>query len=430
MTIAIIVIICVLAWIAISGKKRRRQTLELEIYKLASDYTTLDKHVVLPHVYFEAALKFALEQGARLAPGQSKLYASEISYEKTINGIKYLVQFSKMPSGGTWLGLADLGEAGREFRKSIGKPSEADKRREKELEPDISEYVYKHSDDPRGAFANIYYDMAVSLYDDAPPLERLALAFAARSAAAGMYLQGLIDSAAYKNAAGALARAHSAQAEEISFREKAANIAIKFMRTYDGSLSKELIALITVMAEGESEKHERLEEKPYDITVLSLRAVMASARQADASQENENMREDGYMQNSTKGGASLPPVRLMIDTLGFDKAVEITAQTILQNFAEHGMGREHIRQFLREEADAARQGDLEARKLARELFSDPAEYIGAMTEDTPYPVDMQGGPQQMIVAAGFQFADNRELGMKFRCAVVRQIKREYDGNTI
>lgn len=122
----------------------------------------------------------------------------------------------------------------------------------------------------------------------------------------------------------------------------------------------------------------------------------------------------------------IPPIPKLIQKLGFDDATEFMADRIMECFKNNNMGRDHIRQFLREEADAASKGDAMARQFANSLFNDPNEYKGAMAENSPYPIDGPGGPKQMIILMFMQLKDNLPLMVKFRCAVVGEIKRRYD----
>lgn len=83
-----------------------------------------------------------------------------------------------------------------------------------------------------------------------------------------------------------------------------------------------------------------------------------------------------------------------------------------------------VRQFLREEADAMHAAGGYAAEFARTIFRDTSDYIGAMGEDTEYPIDYPGGPQQVLLQMTLEFmhqtSDSIEA-IKFRCAVVKNI---------
>ena len=95
---AIIIIYFVLG--VITGKKRRSNTISTEINKLiASGHN----YTVLHHIYYEAAHKFAVEQGA---------YASfpindSIDYVTSIDDKYYYITFTKTGNGSTFLYVSD-----------------------------------------------------------------------------------------------------------------------------------------------------------------------------------------------------------------------------------------------------------------------------------------------------------------------------------
>lgn len=84
-------------------------------------------------------------------------------------------------------------------------------------------------------------------------------------------------------------------------------------------------------------------------------------------------------------------------------------------------------QFLREEADAASYSEVpEIRRFALELFEDEKFYVDAMSETPLFPIDLPGGPQQVLLALTFSLVHiNMSLSTQFRIAIVRHISYFY-----
>lgn len=116
-------------------------------------------------------------------------------------------------------------------------------------------------------------------------------------------------------------------------------------------------------------------------------------------------------------------VKSIVDEFGYTVTAQAFAMLICTKFSmDNEICIAQMTQFLREEADAASQGDEYAQNFAKELFDDPADYKGAMNEDAEYPIDEPGGPQQMLVKLSFLMKDeNPEFAVKFRCAIVKRI---------
>lgn len=105
MYIFLTIIALIILYIILTGKKRRRRALMGPIMELAESGC---QTVSLPHIAFEAALKFALEHGASLEPGQSPLYATSVGFPMKIRAVDYYVYLSRLPGGGTLIGLTNL----------------------------------------------------------------------------------------------------------------------------------------------------------------------------------------------------------------------------------------------------------------------------------------------------------------------------------
>lgn len=83
-----------------------------------------------------------------------------------------------------------------------------------------------------------------------------------------------------------------------------------------------------------------------------------------------------------------------------------------------------VRQFLREEADAMRNAGGYPAQVAQELFDDVSDYAGAMGEDSEFPIDYPGGPQQILLQMTLEFmqqAHDKNEAIKFRCEIVKNV---------
>lgn len=117
MEIFFTLLVCIVIWIIFTGKRRRRDVLYGAIIELINSGAT---YTILHGVYFEAALKYALENGARLEPSQSAIHAENIQFPLQVNGVNYLVYFSKMPDGSTYIGVRNSDEERRKLRERLG----------------------------------------------------------------------------------------------------------------------------------------------------------------------------------------------------------------------------------------------------------------------------------------------------------------------
>ena len=125
MYIVIIILIIFVLWCIVSGKKRREDIFTYEIRKLI--YSG-NKDTVLRHVYFEAALKYALEHGGQLEPGTMFMHTNSIMFMMNIDGEDYWIFFSRFRDGSAFLGISNVQESLREFRERFPFLSEINKK--------------------------------------------------------------------------------------------------------------------------------------------------------------------------------------------------------------------------------------------------------------------------------------------------------------
>ncbi|MCR5257136.1 MAG: hypothetical protein K6E40_03135 [Desulfovibrio sp.] len=108
---------------------------------------------------------------------------------------------------------------------------------------------------------------------------------------------------------------------------------------------------------------------------------------------------------------------------GFDDAAVYIYALVSSRFSTDSRAgfKERI-QFVREELDAASQGDRYARDFAEWLEPNGAWYQGAMRERASYPVDGPGGPQMTLLASLLPLMrTDAETAMKLRCRIVKYV---------
>lgn len=117
-----------------------------------------------------------------------------------------------------------------------------------------------------------------------------------------------------------------------------------------------------------------------------------------------------------------PFIKKLITEYGFERIADTFSQILYVVFDPNRDIRfQQLKQFLREEAEAASMGDKNAQEFAKTLYEDPAAYRGAMSETPKYPIDQPGGPQQTLLKMVFSLRSEPDLMVKFRCAIVERI---------
>lgn len=116
MTILLIIVAAVILWIIMTARKRRNRLMFNAISELVESGQPA---AILTHIYFEAALKFALQNGAKLEPGQLPINMDSLQFPLWVSGKNYYIYIARIPSGGTYLGITDAEESNRAFRERI-----------------------------------------------------------------------------------------------------------------------------------------------------------------------------------------------------------------------------------------------------------------------------------------------------------------------
>ena len=111
----------------------------------------------------------------------------------------------------------------------------------------------------------------------------------------------------------------------------------------------------------------------------------------------------------------------LIKQIGFDDACVVIYGIIYSLFYDKSeiVVHKKVKQFVREEFDAAVDGDDFAKRFVESRCPDSGWYKGAMSEQAEFPIDQAGGPQQTLLFLTSQMMqDDDVLAVKMRCTVV------------
>ena len=118
----------------------------------------------------------------------------------------------------------------------------------------------------------------------------------------------------------------------------------------------------------------------------------------------------------------------LINKFGFNDASTILYDMVFRTFNADSQRAllSQMKQFVREEFDAASQARGYASDFVKRVCPNSNWYRGAMGETPRYPIDGDGGPQQTILAIVLPVIhENPELGIKLRCRIVEKIYNDY-----
>jgi vacuolar-type H+-ATPase subunit F/Vma7 len=196
---------------------------------------------------------------------------------------------------------------------------------------------------PEGIFANINNDLNECIRDSYfPILIKMAYAYARRTAAAGLFLQGVFNRENY-NQASAIFKGMQIQTEQtVEFQEDAAKQASELLESYDKRLNKQAIVAITSMVENNQTPEVYGKNIiPYDVIINNIQVALK--RHANSIQ-NEKSQQEAF-------------------NIAFERQVKQygishAAKRIAEELNERIDSRDLAMQFVLEELDAARQGDI------------------------------------------------------------------------
>ena len=216
----------------------------------------------------------------------------------------------------------------------------------------LLDIVPKQYDQDEGIFANINNDMADINFLDYPINVQMSYAYARRTAAAGLFLQGVFTEDDYSHAAlmfknfQIMTYTHlDNDKRNVNFQEKCARESDEFMMSYDSRLNRELCITITSIVELSKDRNTIPKISDYNMLISHIQYTMK--------QSFINSKDD-----------------LMI--------IKILVEGIYQNIEKKIYSKELAEKFVLEELDAASKGDSYAKAFVKNSGVDESKYKGSM----------------------------------------------------
>lgn len=137
--------------------------------------------------------------------------------------------------------------------------------------------VKKQANTKEGLFLNIYTDIDNSVFPfDLPDLLIMSSAYALRSLAAGLYLQGVIDLVGYEKNSQMFHHAQLSTCRAVEFQEMAAFQSNELLYSYDKRLTPIVISFLATLVEINSDKVYR-PSSPVSYEVVLYSVMRASS---------------------------------------------------------------------------------------------------------------------------------------------------------
>lgn len=115
----------------------------------------------------------------------------------------------------------------------------------------LVDLVKKEYDQPEGIFANINNDLnesATNYLDKYSPLALMAYAYARRTAAEGLLLQGVFTREDYNYVSKMFQKMQLQTGHTVEFQEEAAKQALEFLKSYDKRIDKKVMQCLHAVA--------------------------------------------------------------------------------------------------------------------------------------------------------------------------------------
>lgn len=132
--------------------------------------------------------------------------------------------------------------------------------------------------------------------------------------------------------------------------------------------------------------------------------------------------------HSESDGDNIPFGLKLIKRLGYEDASIALYGLILSRFNRSNADALFLQvsQFVREEFDAASQGNDYSISFVKSICNDPNWYRGAMSENAEIPIDQAGGPQQTLLQIILPIIKIQpDLAIKLRCDITKMFYNDY-----
>lgn len=144
------------------------------------------------------------------------------------------------------------------------------------MEKRLIHIVEKRNNLAEGTFANINNDLNDSITMDVPPMILMAYGYARRTAAAGLYLQGVFPYDAYKHASAMFRGLQLMTGHTKAFQIEAGKQAQEYLASYDDRFTGDFVRHLTTLVECSGETLYQPDPAwPYEHTMAYLTATFS-----------------------------------------------------------------------------------------------------------------------------------------------------------
>lgn len=375
-------------YLFMTKEKRRNKLVSAEIVNMINTGKT-EKEAFITFADARAFSK-AMGGGIVTDAGGARSLSAPHSFSMDYNGSSYIIYFHRNEySAGTVISISKLAETVDEhFEKynSRHKSFQNSPTNKFKKPYRLIEVVNKHEVSPNGCFQNAHDELLAlaknkSVDDN---LIKMAYGYAIRTAGAALFLQGIISKTSYLQITNSFKQLQHETNQTVKFQEDACSQAVELIMSYDHQLSENNLKTLVIYVEQNIEH---------------------SSEQSSALTFNELINKIKSLQTLSAG--------LSPEVISFiNNVVEKIKATIGST--------EIARQFIMEELDAARQGNLIAIEFVESSGFSPEEYVGAMNNSLD-EVDGANGPQQLLLNSLKPFWSNKELMVSLRLEIVKKI---------
>lgn len=253
-------------------------------------------------------------------------------------------------------------------------------------------------------FLNINNDLGHAVahgVSDWPPLMLMAYAYARRAAVAALFIQGVATEESYEHVKAFFKSIQMRTDATVAFQEKAFDVAMEYMKTYNQAITKIFIIKMTHIADEYDSPAGEISDDELFKEVIEIVYL--------EQQENIAHNEDGY---TKKYG---------LEDVVKDGGVEFTANKFSEIIIKMIPSKEVAYQFVIEDIEAASQGNEVAQIFARNSGISPKEYKGALDNSKPEVGELQN----LLWSLCQQLSLDFDMEIVFRTKIVDNVMKNF-----
>lgn len=144
----------------------------------------------------------------------------------------------------------------------------------------LVDVVVRSNNLAEGTFGNISNDLGDSIENYTTPMLQMAYAYARRSAAAGLFLQGIFSRNMFDHVQQVFQAFQLNTGHTAAFQEKAAAQANELLQSYDPRLTKDVVGFMTSMVVHNQtpEQYNGKYYLPYETVIKNLEKVISAGK--------------------------------------------------------------------------------------------------------------------------------------------------------